>query len=341
MSEAENRVFYYTAPQKLEVVKEKMPSPGPGEILCRTVCSLISIGTEMICYKAEVEPGSVWADWIKFPFEPGYSSVGEVVEMGKGVSSVSCGDLVCSTSAHRAWFVDRPETVFPVPEGVTAEQASWFQLNIIVQNGIREAHPVLGETAVVIGLGPLGQLAVRLLGVAGMSHLLAVDPLISRCELAGGNGPTEVIDKPAEQVIERVNELTDGRGADIVFDITGHPAVFRAAQHMLAKRGRLGLIGDVPFPSRQTLTHDVVSNSISIVGAHGSTPPLHGNEFYRWGKHELTGFLFDLILSGRISLDNLITHRIVPAEAPAVYSEISAYRGSFMGVVIDWRKDKL
>ncbi|MFH1068936.1 MAG: zinc-binding alcohol dehydrogenase [Candidatus Glassbacteria bacterium] len=332
----ENRVFYYTAPKQMVVKQQPCPSPGPGEIRCRSICSLVSIGTEMISYGREVEEGSAWDAWIQYPFEPGYSSVGEVVDIGAGVESPAPGDIVCSTSSHRAWFIDRPDNVHPVPSGVSPEEAAWFCLDIIVQNGIRESRPEMGETAVVIGLGPLGQLAVRLLGLCGLENLVAVDPLGSRCELAGSHGPTETICSPADKAVARVRELTDGRGADLVFDITGHPAAFHAAQHMLRRRGRLGLIGDVPRPGLQTLTHDVVSNSISIVGAHGACPPWRGNDYYRWGKRELTGFFFRMIAGGRIKLGDLTTHRIAPERAPEVYADIYANRSAFMGVIVDW-----
>lgn len=333
----ENKVFYYTGPQKMELVSEPCNPPGAGQVRCRTLCSLVSIGTEMICFKREVEPGSVWDQWIQYPFEPGYSSVGEVIDTGGGVSGLTPGELVCSTSAHRAYFIDRPENLHPVPGGLSPELASWFQLNIIVQNGIREAAPVLGETAVVIGLGPLGQLAVRFLGLAGLNHLVAVDPLAQRCEMASGNGPSEVLCHTADKALERVSELTEGQGADLVFDITGHPSVFLSAQHMLRKRGRLGLIGDAAYPSRQTLTHDVISKSLSIIAAHGAVPPWQGNDYYRWGKKELVRFFFDLLLAGRIRIDNLITNRIKPEEAPSVYLDILRDRSAYMGVVIDWR----
>ena len=332
-----NQVFYYTKPLNLELASEECPLPGPGEIRCKTLCSLVSIGTEMTCFDRNVEPGSIWDEWIQFPFQPGYSSVGQVTEIGEGVSGIALGDRVCSTSPHRAWFLDRPETVIPVPEGITAEQASWFFLNIIVQNGVRESRPVMGENAVVIGLGPLGQLAARYLGLAGLNHLLAVDPVARRCELAQGHGPTEILCCAADKAESRVSDLTGGQGADLVVDITGHPSVFHTSHRMLGKRGRLGLIGDVAFPSRQTLTHDVISKSISIVGAHGSIPPWRGNPYYRWGKCEMTGFFFNLIQSGRFKVDNLITHRIKPDEAPEVYKEIHSDRSSYLGVVIDWR----
>ena len=267
-----NTVFYFTEPKKLELRSEPCPAPGPGQVRCRTICSLVSIGTEMICYERNVEPGSNWDGWIQYPFEPGYSSVGEVVDLGEGVTGLKPGQLVCSTAAHRAWFVDRADSIYPVIEGVSPEQASWFCLNAIVQNGVREAHPALGESAVVVGLGPLGQLAVRILGLTGLSRLVAVDPAPDRCRLAQGNGPTDILCLTADKAEAGIAELTGGRGPEMVFDITGHPAVFHSCFRMLGKRGRLGLIGDVPWPSKQTLTHDVISKSISIVGAHGSSP---------------------------------------------------------------------
>ena len=280
----QTRAFIYTGPHQMELRTVETLSPGPGQLRCQSICSLVSIGTEMTCYAREVETGSVWDAWIQYPFEPGYSSVGRVVDMGEGVEGVAPGDIICSNAPHRGSFVDSADAVYPVPTGVSADSASWFQLNIIVQNGIREINPVLGETAVVIGLGPLGQLAVRLLGLCGLSQLVAVDPSPERCSLADSHGPDTILAVPADKAVEQVKKLTAGRGADIVLDITGHPAVFHSAQHMLARRGRLGLIGDVPKPSLQTLTHDIVSNSISIVGAHGATPPRTGNDYYRWGK---------------------------------------------------------
>jgi threonine dehydrogenase-like Zn-dependent dehydrogenase len=328
--------FIYTAPKQMELRKTETPAPGPGEIRCQSVCSLVSIGTELTCYAREVDPGSVWDAWIQYPFEPGYSSVGRVLDVGEGVTGLKPGDIVCSNAPHRGSFVDRENSIYKVPAGVDPESASWFQLNIIVQNGIRESKPVLGETAVVIGLGPLGQIAVRLLGLCGLGNLIAVDPSPLRCKLAEGNGPSLVLPVTADKAVEKVKELTGGRGAEMVFDITGHPAVFHAAQHMLARRGRLGLIGDVPRPSQQTLTHDVVSNSLSIVAAHGAVPPRTGNDYYRWGKLELNDFFFKLIASGRISLKELTTTRIAPDEAPRRYAEIYADRGGYMGVVVDW-----
>lgn len=331
-----NRVFYYTAPRKLEIRTENCPPPGPGQVRCRTINSMVSIGTEMICFARQVEKGSGWDQWVQYPFEPGYLSIGEVVDVGRGVTAVKKGQRVASFAAHRAYFIDQADKVFSVPEGMCSQEANFFHISNIVQNGLRECKPVFGETAVVIGLGPLGQMAVRWLGVAGMRNLVAIDPMPMRCDKARGNGPTEVLCGYADKFIDRIMDLTGGLGAEMVFDITGNAAVFHAAHKMLGKRGRLGLIGDVPRPGEQTMTQDVIGKSVSIIAAHGAIPLHEGNHYYRWGKKEMTQLFFEFVMAGRFKVADLITHRIAPDEAPKVYPDICDHRDKYMGVIIDW-----
>lgn len=333
-----NTVFYFTAPRKLEIRHEDCPPPAKGQVRCKAICSMISIGTEMICFARNVEKGTGWDQWVQYPFPPGYLSVGEIIDVGEGVEGLKPGMRVCSNSEHRAFFNDNALRVIPVPDKLPAEEACWFQMNIITQHGLRLARPVLGESAVVIGLGILGQVAVRLLGLWGLRDLIACDPLASRCDLARGHGPTEIFSGKADELVTRVKEVTNGRGADIVFDITGNAAVFHAAQHMLAKRGRIGLIGDVPNPGAQTLTSDLINKSAEIISAHGSMPPQEGNFYYRWGRAEMTQLFFEYILAGRINMSKLNAHRYAPEEAPGVYLDVLDHREKYMGVIFDWAK---
>ena len=172
--------------------------------------------------------------------------------------------------------------------------------------------------------------------LAGLADVIAVDPLPSRCAMAEGRGATEVWATGADEAAKRLDERTKGRGADIVFDITGNPSVFHAAQRMLAKRGRLGLIGDAAKPSLQTMTQEIIGKSARIVAAHGSMPPQTGNAYFRWGKREQTAFFFEMIRKGRIDVDNLESHVIAPERAPETYADILVRRGMYMGVFVDW-----
>ena len=331
-----NRVFYFTGPRKWEIRDEPCPPPGPGQIRAKTICSMVSIGTESICYVRDVEKGSNWDKWIEYPFHPGYLTVGEVTEVGAGVTDIKPGERVYSGVEHRAWFIEEARKAMKIPDGLSSEEACWTALNTVVQLGIREVGPEMGQVSVVIGLGPLGQLAVRLLGLCGQTHVIAVDPIAARCEMAKGHGATVVLAGNADQTEEKIKELTRGRGADNVFDITGNPAVFHLAHRLLCRRGKLGLIGDVPKPTMQTLTHDVLFKSISIVGSHGITALWEGNDFFRWGRKQMAEFFYDMILAKRINLKNLFTHRIKPTEAGKIYDDLQVNRGAYMGIIIDW-----
>ncbi len=332
-----SKVFYFTAPKRFEIRREPCPPPKAGEIRCKTICSLVSIGTESICYVRDVEKGSNWDNWIQYPFPPGYLSVGEVVDVGPGVKDFKRGDRAFYGMEHRSHFVAPAAEAVKLPDNVTNEEAAWLGLNTIVQMGIREVSPVLGATSVVIGLGPLGQIAIRLLGLTGQTNLVAVDPFKHRCDLAKGNGPTHILQMTADKAEPIIKELTGGRGADNVFDITGHPSVFHSAHRMLCRRGKLGLIGDVPRPALQTLTQDVIFKSIAIISSHGVTPLAVGNHFYPWGKKEMSKFFLDMIGAKRISMKGMITHRLKPEQAGDLYNDLLVNRGKYMGVIFDWR----
>ena len=112
---------------------------------------------------------------MQYPFYPGYSSVGEVLAVGSAVEGIEVGQQVASRSRHAQLVLADAQRCVPVPEGVSDEEATWFGLACIVQNGVRRANHVLGDDVVVVGLGQLGQLVVeyaRLGGAGGESSSL-------------------------------------------------------------------------------------------------------------------------------------------------------------------------
>src|SRR5947199_4908001 len=106
--------------QKVEVREERPSPPGPEEVLCEAQKSLISIGTELHCLRGEFDPGTNWADWVKYPFRPGYSMVGRVVAVGSGVKDIKDGDRVASYGVHQQYYkaqVYDPQRSQDMPEG--------------------------------------------------------------------------------------------------------------------------------------------------------------------------------------------------------------------------------
>ncbi len=107
---------------------------------------------------------------------------------------------------------------------------------------------------------------------------------------------------------------------------------------MLRRLGRLVLLGDTPQPSLQHLAPGVVSNSLAILGIHGSMSPEHPSEYAPWTQDEMTALFYDYLLQGRMSVKGLITSTISPLEAPQAYRRLLADRSGDIGIILDWTR---
>jgi NADPH:quinone reductase-like Zn-dependent oxidoreductase len=160
---------YIVFPEKnrVEVREETLTPPEPGEVLCAAEKSLISIGTETYCLRGVFDPDTNWARWVRFPFRPGYSMAARVIAVGAGVTALQEGDRVAGWINHRSLFKARPEDLHRVPDGISAEEATWNALAVTTQLGVRRAAHGLGERVGVVGMGILGQLVVQYLALSG------------------------------------------------------------------------------------------------------------------------------------------------------------------------------
>jgi 2-desacetyl-2-hydroxyethyl bacteriochlorophyllide A dehydrogenase len=323
---------------RVAVKAEEVGSPGPGEVLCRAKLSLVSLGTEGTCLRGVCDPGTYWEEYIRYPFHPGYSMAAHVIGIGDGVTAHKAGDRVTSWAAHAEYFVAAAEQVFAVPDAVSDEEATWVTLARTTQIAVRRAELVLGETAVVIGLGILGQLVAQYLSLSGARRVVVIDTIAKRRELALANGASHAIGLPVEQAQAEVARITGGQMADVVFDVTGHPAVLAPASLLLRKLGRLVLLGDSPTPSRQSLGPRIVGDSVSILGIHGMMYPDVSTPFNQWTAAAMTTLFFDFVQSKRMNVGSLITHRLSPLDAEHVYNSVANKPETALGVLFDWSR---
>ena len=121
----------FTDQQKCEVLDEQVSNPSPDDILVRTVVSLTSTGTESFCYRGVFDTGTGWSSWVNYPFYPGYSAVGEIVEVGSNVSSLKVGDRVYTGANHKELHLTKPENVVRLPDTISYEAAAWSTLATI------------------------------------------------------------------------------------------------------------------------------------------------------------------------------------------------------------------
>ncbi len=329
---------YITFPEKekVRVQEETVAPPAPNEILCAAEKSLISIGTETYCLRGIFDPGTNWEAWVKYPFRPGYSMAARVVAVGKDVQGIREGDRVAAWVPHQQFFKIPPEDAYPLPDGVSAEEATWAILATTTQLGVRRAQLQLGERVGVVGLGMLGQLVVQYLYIAGCRQIVAIDPLASRLELARAHGATHTLALDVVSARAEIEQWTQGKMLDVVYDITGNPTVLAPATQLVRRLGRLVLLGDTPNPTQQHLGPGILSNSIAILAIHATARPVEGSDFYPWGAQEMVSLFFDYLLQRRMRVADLITHRFSPLDAPQVYEMLRRDRSAALGVIFDW-----
>lgn len=323
----------FTGKQQVELLREELPPLEPGCFLARTRVSLVSTGTETICYRGEMDEDSHWAGWVQYPFYPGYSNVAEILETGEGVEGLQAGDRVFTIENHRQAFTRDRGNAIKIPDGISDESAAWSKLAVITQTGVRRAELEQGSKVVIIGAGPLGQLLAQYAGVMGAKEVMVIDPVSSRLERARSHGATQVFAGSAADAVPFVEDHTGGNLADVVFDATGHYAVLPLALKLPRRFGRLILIGDSPYPSRQVLSHDVLTRQIEIFGTHNENLPPHLSQ---WNWQRQTEFFYGCLLQNRMRVDDLITSCHAPNDAPKVYAELLENRADTLGVLFDW-----
>jgi NADPH2:quinone reductase len=185
-----------------------------------------------------------------FPRTPGRDYAGVVIDgpagwIGRGVFG-SSGDLgIRRDGSHATYLAVEADAVVEKPENLSWDEAAGIGVPFVTaMEGFRRAGvPKNDETVLVMGVnGKVGQAAVQIASWHG-SRVIGVvrksEPYVGHA-----NSSVEVIDASATAVAMRVRELTDGKGADIVFNTVGDP-YFQAAHHSLALRGRQILIAAI------------------------------------------------------------------------------------------------
>lgn len=326
-----NRIVF-TGKQQVALESFNVPAASPDDVMVRSRYSLMSTGTENIVFNRLFDPGTHWQNWVQYPFYPGYCNVGEVESVGANVTNLKRGDLVFSRCGHTSHCVVAAKHAALVPAGIDPKSAAWAGLIKIAAAGARVAEYKLGDSVLVIGAGPIGQMTVRWAAAAGVGRLIVVDMVESRLALARRGGATDVIALPIEKAADAIRAANGGELPRVVVDTTGHPKVFAVALGLAAAFGRVVLLGDTGTPDQQHLTVDVVVRGLTIVGAHD------GHEDAQWNAPKIYRLFFQLAQAGRFDMSGLNTHEFLPSQCEEAYKAANTVRGQTMGILFDWTK---
>jgi threonine dehydrogenase-like Zn-dependent dehydrogenase len=326
-------------PQAREVILQDspMPVPGEGEVLVKSRCTLISTGTELTMLSGDYPKGSLWdTRWGKFPVQPGYSNIGEVVGLGPGVDDTWLGARVASTGKHARCNALPAATLTRLPEGLVDEEAAFFTISGICMNGVRRAKVGWGDAVVVFGLGLLGQFTVRYSRLSGAWPVIGVDVAPRRLGLLPDDPGVHALNPQETEALEAIKALTRGRLADCAFELTGVASLIPEEIQAVRRQGRFAILSSPRGNTDFNFCDLCHYPSISIIGIHTlSHPPVETND-YQWtfGRH--TELFFDLLGARQIETAPLITHRGTWEEGPALFEMLLEDRSEAMGVVLDW-----
>ena len=354
-----------------EVADVPCPRPGRGQLLIRTTHTLVSAGTERMLVdfgkagfidKARQQPDKVRMVLDKVrtdglaptieavrnkldqPLPMGYCNVGEVVEVGAGVTGFAVGDRVASNGKHAEMVAVPVNLCARVPGAVGDESAAFTVLGAIALQGIRIAQPTLGEAVVVTGLGLIGLVTVQLLKAQGC-RVLGLDFDADKLALARRFG-AEVVDlKSGADPVAAAQAFSRGRGVDAVLitaSTKSSEPVHQAAL-MCRKRGRIVLVGVAGLElSRADFYEKELSFQVSCSYGPGRYDPSYEEKgqdypvgFVRWTEQRNFEAVLDMLAERRLDVAPLVTHRFPIERAQAAY-EVVGGREPSLGIVLEY-----
>ncbi len=331
----------FTKVNTAELLDVEIREPGAGEVLVRTAFSTVSPGTERANIIGDPNTGGASSPHSAFPRELGYSSAGIVEKVGEGVTSVKPGDrAIVYWGKHLAYNLVPEKNVVKIEDdSVSLAEASFSFIATFPLAAVRKCRVELGESAMVMGLGLLGQLAIRLLRAAGAAPIIAADPVANRRETALAGGADYALDPLAEGFAEQVKKLTGG-GVNAAIEVTGVGAGLDETLDCMAKFGRVALLGctrDKNFSI--DYYRKVHFPGITLIGAHTMARP--ENESHPgWFTHtDDIRAVLKLCAGGRLNLAEMICEQHSPADCGAVYDRLVQDPGHFPLVTqFDWSR---
>ncbi len=339
------RAIRKTRPEPgLEVCEVPEPTVGPSDALIRVKHAGVC-GTDL--HIAE------WDEWAQSRLHPplvvGHEFAGEIVAVGDEVpSELKVGQLVtaeghivcghCRQCRMGDGHICRNTRIIGVDrDGAFAEYIAMPSGNVMGLNGIPTTtgaimdplgnafHTVLtgdavsGGTVLVLGCGPIGCFAVGIARAAGAAKVIASDINPKRLELARRMGAHVLVNAATENVPARVMEMTQGEGADLVCEMSGHPDAIRQSFACVRLGGRINLLGlpkgEVPL----RLSTDLIFKGVTVYGVIGR------RMFETW--HQMQRFLS----SGLLDPTPVVTHTF-PLEA--INDALETIRSGAAGKVI-------
>ncbi len=337
-------------PGNLAYTDFKDPEVRPGQVVIEVRATGLC-GTDLSLYH--------WAESMVQQFKPeipmvmGHEFAGVVSELGPGVTGLRVGDRVTANpmmycgqcyfckSGRQSICDNRPmlglglngcfarflavrqENVYPLPPEASFEAAAMSEVLCVALHALDRIPLGPGDTAAVVGAGPMGFLVLLAARAAGVSRLvmtgLSADR--DRLKVAQSFGVQTIVVDEADPA-EAVRDLTRGLGADVVFECAGHPSGVPQALALVRKGGRIGVLGQ-GYADSAFNTAIVCYREVELIGVRAYDPKT-------WHRS------YDVLASRQFPLEALVTHRLPLEEAARGIELMKSRQGLKIMFTPDW-----
>ena len=211
--------------------------------------------------------------------------------------------------------------LFVLPAQTPPDEASLIEPASVAVHAIRRSRLSVGERVVVMGGGPLGLLIMKLAKFGGAERVMLVEPTAGRRQLGQEYGADLVLD-PADEIHGPIMEATEGRGADLIFEVSGSAQAFQAAGKLVRKQGRLVVVAVYGGTGRVDFNvNRFVGNEVDVL------PSFWANalDFRR---------AVSLVSSRKLDVRPLITARVRLEQMQEAFEKLAADRGSQSKILV-------
>ena len=318
-----NMSILVSGPMKIDFVDRGVKAPGKREVLIKIKAAGLC-GTDMEVLSNELFYYT--SGMAKLPITPGHEWCGVIEELGEGVTefavgdrvtgecTVSCGHCKQCVAGHANLCVNRTETgvmnrdggyaeyiTFPVTHlhkftKLSFEEGAVIEPTCIAANAVIRGRVTPRDNVLVIGPGPIGQLAAQIAKkVYGAKKVIITGTRNERLVRAKEYTDAQ-INVRNEDVAERIMELTNGEGVDVILETAGAADSFAVAQKVLAPAGRIVLCGFFGAKSAPCSWDFISTTDAEIIGSLGSPG--------------IWDFVISLIEDGKLDVQSVISHTL-------------------------------
>ncbi len=329
----------------------EVPDPGANQVLCRTVLSGISHGTEMTAFlgtspflkkkftpervfenKVEGDPAFYPVRWV------GYDAVAVIEKVGAGVTTIKPGQRVWYGANHQTHFpvaIDDPY-LLPLHDSIPSDEAILLNLIAVAYTAVVDAQIKLGDVVAVVGGGAVGQFAAQLALLNGARDVYLIEIAKERREFAGARSRVRPIDPAKAAPVLQIKSQNSGRAPDVVIECSGSA---RGLHSAIQTAGLAGTVIAAGFYAGGTqgldLSEEFLHNRVTMKASMGvwSCPSRFAE---RWDRPRIAREAVRILESRQLKLDGFVSGRFPFTQAQRAYESIRDDPGRYMKVALTY-----